>query len=261
MTAPLSGRTALVTGASGHLGRAIALALCEAGACVLVNSRSAERCNALVSDLRERGHQAEPAVFDVTSTEDVARFLKTLSGAALDVVVNNAHQGSAGTIATSNEKEFQAAFDIAVTAAHRLILHSLPNLRRAVAERGDASIINIASMYGLVSPDLRNYDTPQVSNPPFYGAAKAGLLQLTRYAACEFGHEGIRCNALAPGPFPSDRVQGDDPAFVERLAARVPLGRIGRAEEIGGPVVFLASPSATFINGAVLPVDGGWTAW
>jgi NAD(P)-dependent dehydrogenase (short-subunit alcohol dehydrogenase family) len=116
-------------------------------------------------------------------------------------------------------------------------------------------------MYGIVSPITDVYDTPQSTNPPSYGAAKAALGQLTRYAACEFGHEGIRVNAVAPGPFPAPVVQQQSPEFVARLCQQVPMKRIGSAEEIAGPVAFLLSRAASFVNGAVLTVDGGWTSW
>src|SRR5690606_10873889 len=97
---------------------------------------------------------------------------------------------------------YKLGYDVTVIAAHNLIKSSLANLRLAVKQRGGASVINMASMYALVSPDSRIYDSPSGVNPPFYGAAKAALLQMTRYAACEFGPEGIRVNAISPGPFP-----------------------------------------------------------
>jgi NAD(P)-dependent dehydrogenase (short-subunit alcohol dehydrogenase family) len=124
-----------------------------------------------------------------------------------------------------------------------------------------ASVINIASMYGTVSPDPAIYGDSGLNSPPAYGPAKAALIQLTRYMACHWGTQNIRVNAIAPGPFPRDEFQRSQPAFTERLAAKTPLKRIGRAEEIGGAVTFLASDAASYITGAVLPVDGGWTAW
>ncbi len=116
-------------------------------------------------------------------------------------------------------------------------------------------------MYAMVSPDLGVYDSGNVANPPFYGAAKGALLQWTRYAACEFGKEGIRVNSISPGPFPSDAVQEKDPDFIMRLAKKVPMGRIGLAKEIKGPTLFLASSASSYVNGSNLVVDGGWTCW
>jgi gluconate 5-dehydrogenase len=116
-------------------------------------------------------------------------------------------------------------------------------------------------MYGSVSPQPEVYrDAPQFHNPPAYGAAKAALLQLTRYSACHLAAHGIRVNSVSPGPFPAPAVQANE-AFVEELTARVPLGRIGQPGELVGAVVFLLSDAASYVTGANLPVDGGWTAW
>jgi NAD(P)-dependent dehydrogenase (short-subunit alcohol dehydrogenase family) len=112
-------------------------------------------------------------------------------------------------------------------------------------------------MYGAVSPDRRLYDDPAQQSPFHYGPAKAGLLQLTRHLAGELGAEKIRVNALVPGPFPASAA----PKFGQRLAARTMLGRLGQAGEIAGPLLFLASPASSFVTGAALNVDGGWTAW
>ena len=179
----------------------------------------------------------------------------------LHILINNAYVGGAGSIECANEAAYTASYDVTLVAAHRLLVAMLPNLRQAVQQCGDASVINTASMYAMVSPDQRIYQTANAANPPFYGAAKAALLQWTRYAACEFGKEKIRVNSVTPGPFPSSAVQATNPAFIEKLAAKVPMGRIGAVNEIKGPILFLASPAASFVNGANIVVDGGWTCW
>jgi NAD(P)-dependent dehydrogenase (short-subunit alcohol dehydrogenase family) len=164
-------------------------------------------------------------------------------------------------MAAAEASDFDLAYRSAVTAAFEAARAARPALIRAAAEHGGASIINISSMYGLVSPDSRLYSEPGQMSPPHYGAAKAALLQLTRHLASELGPEGIRVNAICPGPFPRPEVIARDPAFGERLKARTMLRRTGEASEIAGPVLFLAAPASSFVTGAVLVADGGWTAW
>jgi NAD(P)-dependent dehydrogenase (short-subunit alcohol dehydrogenase family) len=257
----LSGKTALITGAAGYLGSAMAKALAEAGAHVMLNVRNAARGEPLLRQIHAAGGSAELLVLDVSDQQAVQAYFAVRGPEPLHVLVNNAYKGKGGTIESSDAGDYLDSYQVAVLAAHNMLKAALPALRSAVRECGDASVINVGSMYGLVSPDPRVYDTAAGTNPPFYGATKAALIQWSRYAACEFGGEGIRVNSIAPGPFPSHSVQQDAPAFVAKLAEKVPMGRIGQADEIAGPVLFLASSAASFVNGANLSVDGGWTAW
>lgn len=257
----LRGKTVLVTGASGHLGSAMSRVLGEAGAHVLVNSRSAARGHELTKWLLGMGCSAESAVFDVTDHAAVGTFFSTRKDMPLDVLINNAYLGGAGSIELAAAQSYAGSYEVTVLAAHNLVKTALPALRLAVEKNGDASVINLASMYALVSPDQRIYDGPGVANPPFYGAAKAALLQWTRYAACEFGPEGIRVNAVSPGPFPSAAVQTSNPDFIQKLANKVPMARIGQPHEVAGPVLFLASSASSYVNGTNIVVDGGWTCW
>lgn len=257
----LEARKILVTGATGYLGRAMALGLVEMGAHVLLNGRNRERVEQLATELCKTGFKAAPAVFDINDEQAVHSWFTQYNDAPLHGLVNNAYAGGAGSIETASEEDYRNSFEVSLVSAHRLLQYALPNLRAAVRECGNASVVNIGSMYGLVSPDQRVYKNKHVANPPFYGAAKAALLQWTRYAACEFGSEGIRVNAISPGPFPSTEVQTVNPDFIITLANKVPLGRIGSAEELQGPLSFLISDASTFVNGANLVVDGGWTCW
>ncbi|MFW7378390.1 MAG: SDR family NAD(P)-dependent oxidoreductase [Oligoflexus sp.] len=254
-------KTALVTGATGYLGTAMSTILAESGAHVIVNSRSPEKANKLVDHLVSKGYSAEPAIFDITSKVDIENYFRSRDGLPLHVLINNAYSGKGGTVQSSTGDDYLTSFNIAVTSAHNLIQIALTALRKAVLLSGDASIINISSMYALVSPVQTIYDDSKSTNPPFYGSAKAALLQLTRYAACELGNEGIRVNAISPGPFPSQKVQQDNPEFIARLKEKVPMNRIGSSHEISGPVLFLASSASSFVNGANIIVDGGWTCW
>lgn len=257
----LKGKTALITGATGYLGSSMAVILAEAGAKVLINSRTLESCDAFVARLNADGYCAEGAVFDVTSQSDIIEFAERLRGEPLHVLVNNAYLGGAGCVEFAENEDYAASYDVTIVAAHRLLKAVLPNLRLATMQCGDASVINMSSMYALVSPDQRIYASANVANPPFYGAAKAALLQWTRYAACEFGKEGIRVNAISPGPFPSLTAQAANSCFIKTLSSKVPMGRIGVSDEIKGPILFLASSAASFVNGTNVVVDGGWTCW
>jgi len=257
----LEQRRVLVTGATGYLGQAMVRGLAELGAAVLVHGRDARRVEETVDSLRERGLDASPAVFDLNDDEAVRNWFAEYGENALHGLVNNAYAGGAGAIETATEDDYRNSYEISLVAAHRLLQQALPCLRAAVRECGGASVVNIGSMYGMVSPDQRVYPGKAAANPPFYGAAKAALLQWTRYAACEFGAEGIRVNAISPGPFPSESVQAANPEFVKTLAGKVPMGRIAQADELQGPLSFLMSDAASFVNGANLVVDGGWTCW
>jgi len=257
----LTGRTALVTGATGYLGSAMARWLAGAGAHVFLNSRSEELCHRLEREIKEHGGSAESAPFDVTNDESIAEFISKRNLCRLHVLVNNAYSGKSGSIHSSTANLYAESYDVAVCSAHRVLTAFLDLLKDGVKEAGDASVINIASMYGLVSPDLRIYASNENANPPFYGAAKAALIQWSRYAACELGPQGIRVNSVSPGPFPPPSVQDGNPKFIDSLARRVPLGRIGDAPEVAGPVLFLASRASSYVNGSNIVVDGGWTAW
>lgn len=257
----LENRNVLITGATGYLGRAMVRGLAELGATVLVNGRSAERVEELVEEMRAVELAAIPAVFDINDSVAVRKWFAGYGEFPLHGLVNNAYAGGAGSIETATEDDYRSSYEISLVSTHRLLQEALPSLRVAVKSCGHASVVNMGSMYGIVSPDQRVYASKSASNPPFYGAAKAALLQWTRYAACEFGCEGIRVNAISPGPFPSETVQASSPEFVRTLAAKVPMGRVGQAAELQGPLSFLISDASSFMNGANLVVDGGWTCW
>lgn len=250
----LKDRVAIVTGAAGHLGAPMARGLAAAGAKVYLLGRRREPLEALGGEI---GARAQAAAVDVTDAGQIRAFLQGIAEQRLDVLVNNVYAGAgAGDI----DDAFAQAYAVTVTAAFRLVREALPLLRQAVAASGGASVINVASMYGMVSPYPRVYeDSPP--NPPFYGAAKAGLIQLTRHLAAELGPEKIRVNAISPGPFPSPASQQNFPKLMQNLERSLPLGRLGRSEELVGAVIFLASDAASYVTGTNLPVDGGWTAW
>jgi len=251
----LDGRVAFISAARGHLGRAMSRALAEAGAHLIVNGRDDAALAEFERDLKAEGFSVERAAFDATDSGALRTFLGGLS--RLDILVNNAVSMTVKPFATLTAEDFARTYASSVTAAFEAVRAALPALKEAVAQRGEASVINVASMYAAVAPDFRLYDTPEGQSPFHYGPAKAGLVQLSRHLAAELGPHRIRVNALVPGPFPNQ----PESQFGARLASRTMLGRFGRPAEIAGPLVFLASPASSFITGSALTVDGGWTAW
>ncbi|HEY0265759.1 MAG TPA: SDR family oxidoreductase [Rhizomicrobium sp.] len=251
----LDGRTAFVSGSRGHLGQAMTRVLCRAGAHVIVNGRDAAALDAFAAGLKAEGFSVAAASFDAHDIAAVRRFFGGL--ARLDILVNNATAMQMKSFATLEPQDFAVTYAANVTSSFETVRAALPALRAAVAGSGDASVINVASMYGQVSPDGRLYDDRGRQSPFHYGPAKAGLIQLSRHLAAELGPERIRVNALVPGPFPA----AAPPDFAARLGAKTMLGRTGRPAEIAGPLLFLAAPASSFVTGTALNVDGGWTAW
>lgn len=255
----LDGRIALVTGAAGHLGTSMARGLAEAGAKVLLNGRNVAKLEVLASALQVEGFEAEALPFDIMDLEAATGAVAALE--RLDVIVNNAYTGRSGALDTATAEDFDIAYKCTVTAPFEIARAALPALEAAVNITGHASIINISTMYAQVSPDPGLYGASGLNNPPFYGPAKAGLTQMTRYLAAHLGEKNIRVNSISPGPFPNPGIAEKLPDFVERLADKTPLKRIGKPNEIKGAVAFLASDASSYVTGVNLPVDGGWTAW
>ena len=258
----LTGRRVCITGGGGHLGAAMVLAALSKGAQVLACGRRQAPLDALKSLVTDGDAAARLAVTvaDVTQRSDLERMLGWMvdNWGGVDGWVNNA--GAA-------ERALLGGLDLAkvrLTIEQHLVSTMIATdlaADRMITDHASGSIVNISSMYGIVSPDPALYaESAQYHNPPAYGAAKAGIIQFSRYAACHYGKHGIRVNVVSPGPFPKPQIQ-QDRGFMERLSRRLPLGRIGQPEEIAGPVTFLLSPESSYITGHNLVVDGGWTAW
>jgi NAD(P)-dependent dehydrogenase (short-subunit alcohol dehydrogenase family) len=253
----LAGRTAFVSGAGGHLGRSISAGLGEAGAVVYLNGRRAESLRGVQADLAAKGIDGRIAAFDITDEAAARAFFATVP--RLDVLVHSAYARPAGS--GDDPAQYEAAHRLGAGAAALLLRAARPSLDQAVVAVGQASVIALASMYGMVSPDPSIYGASAMNSPAYYGAAKAALLQFVRHSAVHLAPVRIRVNAISPGPFPRPTVTTNNPDFHAALARRVPLGRIGQPDELQGPAVFLASDAASFVTGANLVVDGGWTTW
>lgn len=253
----LSGKTALVTGGAGYLGQAICEALAEAGATVIVASRDEERCRECAEKLQQQGWRADAVRLDVTDRTSIRQAFREIRArhGALDILVNNAWSGRKNSFESITEAEWKYDIDISLTSVFRCVREALPDLK---SRRG--VVLNIASMYGRVAPDYRLYDALDLTNPPSYGAAKAGVVQLTKYMASFLSPYGIRVNALSPGAFPHDSTRENE-AFIRRLSAKNPLNRVGEPHELKGAVLLLCSPAGSYMTGQNVCVDGGWSIW
>ena len=266
----LEGRTVLITGASGFLGRTMVRALLDNDASVVAVGRS-ERIDRLTAEWRDAygAHRVQGWRVDMYDVEALSTTLDRIvdEHPRIDVLINNAHElGPATGFNTPMGALEHATFD----QWHRNLTGGVYWAALAVQKAGPAmkatgrgSIINIASMYASVAPSPALYAGTESLNPPGYSAAKAGLVAFTRYVASFWGAYGIRANAILPGPFSNTEEGGpnsvSDPAFLARLSERTTLGRVGRPVELAGALLFLASDASSYVTGHALVVDGGWT--
>jgi NAD(P)-dependent dehydrogenase (short-subunit alcohol dehydrogenase family) len=259
----LDGKVALVTGATGWLGRPIVQGLLDAGAFVFVTSNSIEKLSNLTDELGNQAHATNAIrcnIFEHSELEVLIQSVTQMKN-RLDILVNNA----IGTTAQSEllDAHSRAKINLApnLESLWNLTTLATPLLKKSATESGDASVINVASMYGKISPDPKIYESTGADpNPVFYGATKAAVIQMTKWFACNLGESAIRVNSISPGAFPRRETQINNPDFIEALTKRIPLGRIGRPEEISGVVTFLASQASSYITGSDISVDGGWTS-
>ena len=256
----LKGKTAVVTGGAGYLGTAISETLAELGANLVLASRDRAKCQEKSEEiLRLTGGsvQAVALELDVLSKDSANRFFAEVHQHfnAIDILVNNAWSGNKNTWESITDEDWEHDIDMSLNSVFRLTKAAFPDLKTT---RG--VILNIASMYGHIGPDYRIYDGKQFANPPSYGAAKAGVIQFTKYLASFLSPYGIRVNALSPGAFPHPPTQKHE-EFMQRLASKNPMNRIGQPEELKGAVALLCSDAGSYITGQNLCVDGGWAIW
>jgi NAD(P)-dependent dehydrogenase (short-subunit alcohol dehydrogenase family) len=240
--------TALVTGATSGIGRAVAEKLAKVGVHVLVVGRNSQRGDKVIAAIRAAGGQADliqADLRDASSARDVARRAVELSDGHIDILINNAGIYPFGPTHETSEELFDKVYSLNVKVPYFLVAELAP----LMAKRGKGAIVNLSTMvadYGM-------------SGMSVYGSSKAAINLLTKVWAAEYGPSGVRVNAVSPGP---TRTEGTDSLGegLQQLAARAPAGRPAEAEEIAEAIVFLATDRASFIQGAKLAVDGGRTA-
>lgn len=264
----LTGRTAIVTGALGRLGREYVKTLAEAGAKVGAIDIAGDA--SVLAPLAERGLQVYVALADLSIKAEADRAIDAIVAAlgAPSILVNNAGMGSSPAAAGLETGRFEdypeVAWDTMIDSHLKTTFFASQAFIRhfRAAGRRDGSIINVSSTYGVVTPDQSIYEYKRAGGATFfkpvgYSVAKSGVLNFTRWLA-EYGAPlGIRANTLVPGGV---REAGHAPEFIAEYEKRTPLGRMAADSDYNGAVLFLASPASSYMTGATLVVDGGWTA-
>jgi NAD(P)-dependent dehydrogenase (short-subunit alcohol dehydrogenase family) len=245
MADSLSGSTALVTGGNSGIGRAAALMLARRGAHVVLSGRDAVRGDQAVAQIRAEGGIADFVKSDLSdeaSARQLARQAEELGGGHVDILVNSAGVFPFGPTHEATEDDFEKVFSVNVKVPFFLVAELAPRM----AERGHGAIINVSTM-------VAEFGMAQMA---LYGASKAALVLLTKSWAAEYGPAGVRVNAVSPGPTRTEGTASMGEGL-DQLAAASPAGRPALPEEIASAIAFLASDEASYVQGALLPVDGG----
>jgi NAD(P)-dependent dehydrogenase (short-subunit alcohol dehydrogenase family) len=240
MAATFAGSTALVTGATSGIGREIALQLAQRGAEIVVHGRSAERGAKIVQDIGNAGGRARFVAADLNDADDVRRL--AVEAGPVDILINNAGIYKFDETVNTDDATFDEHVNVNLRAPYILVQQLAPGM----VERGHGAVVNVSTLAASVP----------TSGAGIYGATKAGLEVLTQVWANEFGESGIRVNAIAVGPTNTPGV-AVYPGMVEAVGATTALHRPAEPSEIASAVVFLVSPDASYVNGAVLEASGG----
>ena len=258
----LEGKTIIITGGGGYLGSQMSRAMLDYGAVIADISMPGTVPDSLLND--PNFHEFACDLSDKEAHQQVFDQIGQKFG-RIDALINCAAYGGgsggvkAGYVPPTIESMTDDVWSRGIDGTLGVTFRSIRNVLPYMKEHG-GSIVNIESMYGVVSPDPRIYGESGANSPPTYGAGKGGVVQLTRYAAAHLAKYKIRVNGVVPGPFPNPPTQAKT-EFAALLASKTMMGRFGDPREIVGAIILLVSDASSFMTGSRITVDGGWTAW
>lgn len=255
-TFSLEGKTALITGGAGIVGKQIVRAVAEAGANTYVASRNVAALEDLAQDFARENLAVHPRQLDQSDEGSIEALRDNILSDrdSIDILVNNAVLRPMTYGYRDTGESFDASMHVNATGLF-LLTRAMGDV---MAEHGNGSIINIGSMMGMVGPEPANYANTEMNGwYPDYFFHKGGMINFTRFIASYYGDQNIRCNCLSPGGF---QTPNHPDVFVRQYNERTCLGRMADATDLMGSVVFLASEASRYITGANIPVDGGYTA-
>lgn len=260
----LSGKIAIITGGLGHLGFAMTETLLELGSNVIVTVTEKEMNDEKVLSKLDRLNKDYPKQdilirpIDFFNEESLKIFFEEIKNKfkTIDILINNAYYGVQKPIEEMNFEEFNKSVEGTFSSVFKCSSLAMPLMKK---NKGGV-IINIASMYGVVSPDWRIYKDTKFNSPASYGPSKAAIIQVTKYLASYWARYGIRVNSISPGPFPREEVVKDK-LFYKNLKEKTMLNRIGTPEDLKGVIALLSSNASGYITGQNFIIDGGWTSW
>jgi len=261
----LTGKTAIVTGSLGFLGKYFCAGLAQAGASLVVLDLDKEKCRDFAAELAEKYYvQAEGFGCDITNKESIRKVLDKVirNFSHVDILLNNASYRSSNPKSLHapfeeySLEEWQNMMDVNVNGTFLCSQIVGDSMRRSEA---GGSIINVASIYGVLGTDHRIYPngSNRTNNPAAYSAAKGAVLSLTRYLATYWGNSGIRVNSISPGGIENNQNE----EFVSQYSSRIPMARMGKPEEMIASVIYLASDASSYVTGQNILLDGGLSAW
>jgi NAD(P)-dependent dehydrogenase (short-subunit alcohol dehydrogenase family) len=255
----LKKKNVLIVGGAGYLGFEMSKALLSVGANVIIASRQKKNYDNKIKKLKliekKRINFFKLDITKINSVNSFYKIYKKKYNSRIDVLINCGWNGKKNTLESINHKDWDHDINVSLSSTFKFTKKMLPLIKPFKGK-----IINISSMYGHIAPDYKIYlSDDNLSNPPSYGAAKAGIIQLTKYLASYLSPYEITVNSISPGAFPFPVVIKKYPKFIKELQKKSVLGRIGNPKDLRGIIVLLSSKSGSYINGQNICVDGGWS--